>query len=460
MINTSTLRTNRNFLRYWTANVVSTLGTSISAIAVPLLALSLGGGVARAGLIGTCGMAARLVCRFPAGQLADQWDRRWMMLSADLIRMIFVGSIPLVAVLGRVGFEQLLLVAVIEGAASAMFSAAAGIAMRDVVADDELVSALASNHAASSTVVLIGPMIGGVLFSIDRMLPFIVDAGSYLVSAALLIGITVRPPERRLATQDRRMTAGLRWLRRQPGLLWVLTFVGILNLAGSAVEVGIIITLRTQGESGSAIGAVLACVGAGAIVGALSASRLVSWFATGQLFLLTGVIWAVGFCVLATRPPVPVICAVLMVLMVFTPAGVIMLQKAIIVQCPREILGRVNTAIGTSIMALASLGPLLIGVAIERLGVSRAWLLLAGLAVFAVVLTGRPLLRPTSLVAEQAAPPAETATVEPQVRRADDDRARSDSSGVLAEVVAHLDPAAERQTDHVPPEAAGGQRRT
>jgi MFS family permease len=452
MKSTSALRSNRNFLRYWTADVISTLGSSISAIAVPLLALTLGGGVVRAGLIGTCGLIARLICRFPAGHLADRWDRRWMMLSADLIRMICIGSIPLVAVLGRVGFEQLLLVAVIEGSASALFSAAAGIAMRDVVADDEMVSALSSSQASSSTVMLIGPVIGGALFGFDRMLPFLVDAGSYLVSAVLLLGMTVRPPQRAPATLDRRMTAGLRWLRRQPGLLWVLAFVSIINLAGSAVEVGIVITLQRRGEQGSAIGAVLACVGAGAIVGAVFAPRLIRLLPTGPLFLLTGVIWAVGFCVIATGPTVPAICAVLVVLMLFTPAGVIMLEKAVIVQCPREILGRVNTAIGTGMMALASLGPVLIGIAIENLGVSQAWLLLAGLALFAVLLTGRPLLRPIMLIAEPATPPAETTVVQAQAGPAGDGEVEAwAAQGLLAEVVAHITP----ESGEKPAEAPG-----
>jgi MFS family permease len=401
----STLRSNRDFLRFWSADVISTSGSSISAIAVPLLVLTLGGSLARAGVVGSCGLVARLVCRLPAGQLADRVDRRWLMLAMDLIRMIVIGSIPLAAGLGRLGFGQLLVVAVAEGLASATFSAAAAIAMRDVVADEELATALSSSQAASSCVLLLGPMMGGFLFGIDRILPFAVDAVSYLLSAVLLVGITVRPPERpeAAAPPDRRMTAGLRWLGQQSQLLWLLAFVSVINLAGAALDVGIVISLRAQGETGSVIGSVMACLGVGGVVGAVLAPRLTEQLASGRLFLLTGVIWAAGFCVLASRPAVLLICAVLLVQLLLVPAAVITLEKMVLVQCPREILGRVNTAIGTAMMGLAALGPLLIGFAMEDLGVTGAWLSLAGLAVLAVAVTARPLLRPGTPVGGQRA---------------------------------------------------------
>ena len=429
---TSVLRANPNFRRYWTADMISTLGSQVSAIAVPLLALTLvGGGLAKAGLIGTCALIVRLAFRLPAGQWADRFDRRWLMLATDLIRLVFIGSIPVAAGIGVLGFGQLLVVAVVDGIASAVFSAAAGIAVRDVVSDDEMTDALSGVQASGSSIMLIGPVVGGFLFGIDRILPFTVDAISYALSAVLLLGITVRPPEPGLATErDRRVTAGLRWLRGQPQLLWVLAFAGVINLAGSALEIGIVITLRGQGETGSTIGVVMAFLGAGSIIGAVCAPRLIALLPAGPLFLVTGVMWAAGFGVLATGPGVPVVCAVLLVLLLFTPAGMIMLGKAVMLSCPRDMLGRVNTAIGTSLMGLATLGPLLISATIESAGVAGAWSILAGLSAFAAVVTALPLMRLTSLVAADSASVAGDSVV-----------AESDSLSAGAdelEVLAHL----------------------
>jgi len=400
------LRANRDFLRFWSAQVISTLGSAVSAIAIPLLVLTLGGGVARAGLIGSCGLVTRLISQFPAGQLADQLNRRWLMLATDLIRMLFLGSVAAAVWLGRPSFGLLLVVTVVEGMASAVFSAAAGIAMRDVVSDAELTSALGSSQAASSSSMLIGPVIGGLLFGIDRNLPFTVDAVSYLFSAVLLLGMTVPPAERgQQAGPDRRLTAGMRWLASQPQLLWALGFAAMINIAGSGLEVGVVIALRSQGVSSSAIGIVLACLGAGAVLGAALAARLITWLATGRLFLATGTIWATGFAVLATRPAVAVVAPALLVLLLFTPAAVIKLEREVVLRCPREILGRVTMAVSTGLLGMASLGPLLISFAIAHVGVSDAWLMLAALTTFAVVLTWRPLLRPGP-VGDPASPQA------------------------------------------------------
>jgi hypothetical protein len=87
----------------------------------------------------------------------------------------------------------------------------------------------------------------------------------------------------------------------------------------------------------------------------------------------------------------------LLVLLLFTPAGVIKLEREVVVQCPREILGRVNMAVGTGLLGLASLGPLLVSSLIDHLGVTDAWLSLAALTLVAVLLAGRPLLRSPTL---------------------------------------------------------------
>ncbi|MDQ2959287.1 MAG: MFS transporter, partial [Actinomycetota bacterium] len=356
------LRSNRNFLRFWTADLVSTLGTQMSAIALPLLVLSLGSKVSEAGLVGTCALVTRVLCRLPAGHLADKWDRRRLMLSTDLIRLVALGSVPLAAGLGSLAFGQLLVIAVIDGTASAAFAAASGIAIRDVVSDDEITDALSKIQASGSTIMLLGPVIGGLLFTVDRILPFTVDAISYALSAILLLSITVRPVTRPAGQPvDNRVTAGLRWLKGQPRLLWVLLFCGILNLTGSALEVGIVLVLRRQGETGGAIGVALACLGVGSIVGAVLAPKVIGLLPTGPLFILIGTVWTVGFLVLATTPAVPVVCLVLVSLLLFTPAAVVVLGKSIMTSTPRELLGRVNTAVGTSLMGLASVGPLLVG---------------------------------------------------------------------------------------------------
>jgi len=257
---TGILRENRDFRRYWTGSTLSTLGSQMSLIAFPLLVLSLGEGAARAGLVATFSLVTRLALRLPAGGLVDRADRRRLMLAADLVRLVALGSIPLAAGLGVLGYPQLLGVAIVEGCATAVFGPASRIAVRDVVSDDELSDALAKEQAAMGTATLVGPFLGGWLFAVDRILPFTADALSYAVSALLLLRMATRPrPADPAASRAAGGgLAGVRWLARRPALLRALLFGSLLNLGGAAAEVAVVVTLREQHTGGPVIGLVMA----------------------------------------------------------------------------------------------------------------------------------------------------------------------------------------------------------
>jgi MFS family permease len=165
---TTTLWRNRNFLRYWISTQISSLGSQISLIAYPLLVLSLGMGAADAGLVTTCSMLTRLALQLLGGHLADQYDRRRLMLAGDLIRVLALGSIPVAAWLGHLAFAQLLVIAVIEGAAtSLLFGPASSIAFRDVVPEEHIGAAISRVEAAQGAVMLLGPALGGALYALD-----------------------------------------------------------------------------------------------------------------------------------------------------------------------------------------------------------------------------------------------------------------------------------------------------
>ena len=213
----------------------------------------------------TAAVAARLACRFPAGVLADRVDRRYLMLTADLTRgvvLAIVSAVILTDLPQR--YWMLLVAAMVEGTATAVFGAAAPIAMKDIVPGDHLTTALSWRQGLWASLVMIGPISGGLLFGIRPWLPFVCDAASYVVSAALLLRL---PPGRsyRIAEDagDTRITAGIRWLAGQRELRTAIVFVGLLNLSGSAAQVAVVVSLQSQGYPAGEIGLPLA--GAGSV---------------------------------------------------------------------------------------------------------------------------------------------------------------------------------------------------
>jgi MFS family permease len=396
------LRDNRDYRRYWLAKIISNFGTQLSMLAFPLLVLSLGDGPNRAAAIATCMLATRFLLRMTGGNLADRFDRRWLMLSGDLVRMAALGSIPLASLLGGLTYPQLLGVAFVESAATVLlFSPAASIAVRDIVPKEHLIDAASRSNAANGSAALAGPALGGLLFEVNRMLPFGLDAASYLISAALLIGLTMKPPARTGAAAGRGWSLGVRWLRGQPVLLRVLAAALVINVAGTGLGVGIVLALQQNGARSSSIGAVMTCMGVGGLGSSLIAPKLAPKLRTTVWFAVTGVVWTLGFLVLWLTLDPWIVAPDLTVIIGVTLFGNIGYSAAIIGNAPRHLLGRINAVIGTATGGLDCVAPLIAGVLIQRVGAPTTWLIFAGLTTVATVTLILPLVRVDNLIIKE-----------------------------------------------------------
>jgi MFS family permease len=116
---------NRDYLLLWSGQMVSSVGTQVSGLAFPLLALLLTGSPAQAGFMGALRALPYLFLSLPVGALVDRWDRKRVMILCDSGRAITLGSIPLVyALFGTVPVAQLYLAALVEGTLFVFFNIA------------------------------------------------------------------------------------------------------------------------------------------------------------------------------------------------------------------------------------------------------------------------------------------------------------------------------------------------
>lgn len=378
------LRDNVDFRRYWIGQAASDLGTQLSLVAYPLLVLALGGTAAQAGGIASASLATRLICRLPAGILVDRYERRRIMLGSDLVRAVVLASIPVAALLGGPGYVHILLVAVVEGAAGAVFRPAAAVAVRQMVPADQLTVALSRSQSRAAAVSLIGPALGGWLFSLHRLVPFVADAISYLVSALMVARIKtpLRQPQP-ARVPDRRLSAGVRWLLRRRTLRNVLTFAGVVNMISVSVVLVVVVTAEAQGRSATAIGFLLACVGVGAVAGAAVAPAVLHRFPVPAVFIGLGVGWVITTTVLVFTSAPWAVGAVLAVAFVLSPTGGVVVGKAMLLGAPDELQGRVASAADLLMSGLAALGPLLTGFLLDVTGARNTLIVLAALAALA-----------------------------------------------------------------------------
>jgi MFS family permease len=312
--------------------------------------------------------------------------------------------VPIIGIIGHPTYLQLLLVALVEGTASSLFGPAIYVMTRDILPSDQLADGLGLSQAVQAATALIGPGIGGALYGVHRLLPFAADSLSYLASAILIWRIASRPAARASKTEGRgRISDGIRWILGQRALFMIMVFATVINFVSAAIDVLVVLVLRSHGVSSGFIGLVLSCSGVGAIVGSLLSTVLVKRMSVPMLLLGIGVGWSIALGLFAAFYAPWLIAVLLVLLMTLSPAAGVIVGQALIGRAPRDLLGRVGAATSVLLSGLASVGPVLAGVIFVGLGRSGSWLTLAVLTAAITAACWVPLQATRSLKADPAA---------------------------------------------------------
>jgi MFS family permease len=187
-----------DFRRLWAGQTVSVLGTQVTYLALPLVAINvLAATTFQVGLIETAAFAPFLLVGLPAGAWVDRMRRRPVMIATDLARGALLATIPLAAALHALTLLQIYAVALLTGVATVFFDIAYQSYLPALVGRDGLVEGNAKLQASESIAQVGGPSLAGFLIqAITGALAILVDAGSYVVSAASIASI--RKPEPRV----------------------------------------------------------------------------------------------------------------------------------------------------------------------------------------------------------------------------------------------------------------------
>jgi MFS family permease len=175
----------RQFGWLWAAFAVSTFGTWIAFDAFPLIAiLVLHSGPGQVSLLAAAGLAVGALVAVPLGPWVEHRRKRRVMIAMDLVRFAALMSVPVAYALGWLGFGQLLVVAVVVGAADIAFRAASGACVKALVRREDLIVANARFESTTWTATAIGPPVGGVAIGVlGPVVTVIVNAVSFVLSA-------------------------------------------------------------------------------------------------------------------------------------------------------------------------------------------------------------------------------------------------------------------------------------
>jgi len=358
----------------WIGQLLSDTGTEISMLAYPLLVLALTRSAVLAGVVGTAQAITRLCLQLPAGALADRLDRRLTMIICDAMRTVLLALLAILIAAHLASWPVVLIVGMVEGGASAIFTPAATAALPGIVPDGQLERAWAATEGRTYGAGLAGPALGGVLFGLGRAVPFLADAISYGASFSTVSRIRGRfRPEKAAGRKAlwREVADGLQLVWRVPILRAVTIQAPLVNFAFNGVIFTIILAMRQHGTSADVIGLVQAAIAAGGLLGAVVAPQLQGRVRLGTLVAAITLAGALLFGAAALLIPSPLVAAPVSADLLLAPAVNAALVAVMLRGTPEHVRGRVTNTVGMVAMALAALAPLTAGLLVQH--VSGAW---------------------------------------------------------------------------------------
>ncbi|MBR7835041.1 MFS transporter [Actinospica durhamensis] len=347
----------RNFMLLWGGQSVSLVGSAVSTLALPLVALTvLKSSTFQIGALTAASGLPAVLFGLPAGAFVDRWRKRRLMIWCDLARALALGSVPVAAVAGRLTLAQLYAVAFVTGALAVFFDAAYQSYLPRLVTRQQLMQGNGKLSSSDGIALLVGPSLGGFLVGLVGAAKAVTaDALSYLVSALSLALIREPEPERRperrrpVRTIPAEVGQGLRYLMGDR----LIRPVVLSNATGSFFLAALnalwmVYAVRNLDWSAHALGLVLGLGSLGGILGGFIAGPLTERFGVPRVMLAARLALAPGELVIPLAPRgLPGQAAVAAGFALVLVAGIMFNSTQRTFRqlvCPPALLGRLNAS--------------------------------------------------------------------------------------------------------------------
>jgi len=381
----------QTFRTLWLATLASNLGGLVQSVGAGWMMTTLTDSHNMVALVQASTTLPIMIFSIAAGALADNFDRRTVMLVAQSGMALVSLGLAIMAALGLLNPWLLLAFTFLIGCGTALFNPSWQASMGDVVPREDLPGAVTLNSMGFNMMRSVGPAVGGLIVALaGAAAAFAVNAVSYL---ALIAALWKWQPQRAKSSLPREklgsaMGAGIRYVMMSPNLLIVL-FRGFLYGFAAIVIMALLPSVAEENVGGGALiyGTLLGCFGLGAIAGALLNNPLRERFDNETIVRLA----CLGFALSAvglgfSRDAVLSHIALL-------PAGACwvlalsLFNVSIQLSSPRWVVGRALSLYQTATFGGMALGSWAWGLTADGLGADWA-LTLAGLVLIGTGLVG------------------------------------------------------------------------
>jgi len=414
-----------DFLKLWTGQSISEVGSQVSQLAIPwLAAVGLHASPITFSLLGVLGFLPFILFALPAGVWVDRLRRRQILIVGDSARAVLLSLIPILWALEVLRIWHLLVLQFVIGVFTVFFDVAYQSYLPALIEREHLVDGNSKLQLTVSVAQVAGPSLsGGLIAALTAPYAIVADAASFVVSTLFMTRMRHREniPERAAGESHPKM-----WPQVREGLAWVLgnrTLRSIAGCTGTSNFFGqilfailVLYAVRVLHLSSVALGVVFAVGSLGSVAGALAANPLQKRLGVGPAIVAYAVIFSSAGLAMPLAPrsfPLPVLIAG-MALFGFASVAYnitqVSLRQAI---TPERLQGRMNAAMRWVVWGTIPLGTLAGGAIGQTVGLRAAlWVgAVGGLPVFLWVLLSpvrsirtmpEPFVEPTPAEAELA----------------------------------------------------------
>jgi len=373
----------RDFLKLWTGQSISEVGSQISQLAIPWLALKgLHANTFEFAILGVLGFVPFILFALPAGVWVDRLRRRQILIVGDSSRVVLLVLIPVLWELNVLRIWHLMVIQFVIGIFTVFFDVAYQSYLPALIEREDLVDGNSKLQLTVSIAQVGGPSLAGVLIK-ALTAPFAIafDAASFVISSAFMITMKHREnvPERPSEGHPKmwpQVKEGLRWVLGHRWLRWIAACTGTSNFFGSLYFAPLLVYIvRTLHFSSLQVGVMFAVGSAGSIAGALLAGRIQKRIGVGPAIVLGSLMFCTPGFIYPLAPHAAALPLFMFAQSVVGFGGVsynitqVSLRQAI---TPERLQGRMNAAMRWVVWGTIPLGAILGGAIGQWIGLKTA----------------------------------------------------------------------------------------
>ncbi|MBS0349193.1 MAG: MFS transporter [Proteobacteria bacterium] len=300
------------FRALWLATVMANLAVWMQNIGAAWMMTELVGSPLMVALVQTAMALPAFLLGLPSGVIADLMDKRRLLLVTQWLALFAMILLCVPALTGRLGPWSLLLYTFALGTTSALSMSAWLACTIDRAPEGQVAAAIALGTVSPNIARVVGPALAGALIAkAGAPILFVVVCGGFAVVLALLGRLHADPRSDGLPTERflPAILSGLRYVRHSCALRRTLAKVTVFSTAGSALWALLPLIAREHLQLGAdGYGVLLGCLGAGAVISALSLPGLYKRHPLQRLVLRGGLIFGLITLLSGVLSSLPVLC--------------------------------------------------------------------------------------------------------------------------------------------------------